>query len=114
MYVGKETDAVDASKNADAGPVPCRAAPMQCGEVCGRVVRDDAHVREVTKAGLANGMKNAVELSRLLTSHPTRCVHVRGERVAPETRDSKPSGSSLRGITVHQRHAKHGWKVTAL
>ena len=71
-------------------------------------------MREATKAGLTNGVKDAIEFRRLLTFYPGGRVHVCGNRIAAEARHGKPSGWSLSRIAVKKGHGEHGRKNTAM
>ena len=87
---------------------------MGSGEIGGGVIRDYTDMREATKAGLTNGVKDAIEFRRLLAFYPLGRVHVCGKRIAAEARHGNPSGWSLSRITVKQGHREHGRKNTAM
>ena len=107
MQTGGETGAINASYDADSLPMPGGATTMHRSKVVGGIARDDTNVREAANAGLADGVKDAVQLRCLLGVDPTRCVRVRGERVK-EAGNRKPARRGLRGVTGEEaRGAGH-------
>ena len=92
--------------------MPGGATTMYRSKVCGGIVRDDTNVREAANAGLADGVKNAVQLRCLLGVDPTRCVRVCGERVPSKAGNRKPARRGLRGVTVEDGHGQYGGQGT--
>ena len=85
---------------------------MYRSKVCGGIVRDDTNVREAANAGLADGVKDAVQLRCLLGVDPTRCVRVCGERLPSKAGNRKPAQRGLRGVTVEDGHGHRGGQGT--
>ena len=70
LCVERRQIAVNTSHNANPVPVLCGAASMDSGEIGGGVLRDCTDMREATKAGLTNEVKDAIKFRRLLAFYP--------------------------------------------
>ena len=69
-------------------------------------------MREAANAGLADGVKDAVQRRCLLGVDTTMCVRVCGERVPSKAGIRKPARRGLRGVTVEDGHGQHGGQGT--